>query len=131
MTPVAFDDRPNWWTGLLRGFTRRCPHCTKAPAFRGYLKVVDKCSQCSAPLGLTRADDAPPYFTIVVVGHIVIPLMLLAERLYHPADWVHAALWLPLTVVLTLAFLPYVKGGVLGLMWGIGVRGDESGERVP
>lgn len=131
MTSPTFEDRPSWWSGMLRGLTRRCPHCTEGAAFDGYLKVVDKCGHCHAPLGRMRADDAPPYFTIFLVGHIVVPLMLITERLYHPADWLHAALWLPLTVVLTLAFLPYVKGGVLGMMWGIGIRGDETSERVP
>ena len=104
--------RPPHETGL-RG---RCPRCGEAPAFNGYLSVRDHCSHCGENLGSYRADDAPPYFTIFLVGHIVIPLMLWVEKAWAPDIWVHAALWVPLSLVLTLATLPYIKGAVLGLM---------------
>lgn len=129
MTNQSMTQRPSWWTGMLRGLGRHCPQCATGKAFRSYLKIVDRCEHCDAQLGTTRADDAPPYFTICIVGHIVVPLMLLVERFYAPSSWVHAALWVPLTILLTVAMLPYVKGGVLGMMWGFGIRGDESCER--
>lgn len=127
---IKFKARPTLMTTVKRGLKRKCPHCGEATAFRGYLKILDECPHCAAPLGTVRADDAPPYFTIVLVGHIVIPLMFLLERAYQPELWVHGVVWLPLTVLLTLTSLPYIKGGVLGLMWGIGIRGDESSGRL-
>ena len=33
---------------------------------------------------------------------------------------------LKMFVILTLALLPRVKGGILGLMWFLGLRGDET-----
>jgi len=114
-------------SALLRGIARRCPACGEAPAFSGYLKVRAACTTCGEALGEIRADDAPPYFTIFLVGHIVIPLLLIVERLYAPSSLVHALIWVPLTVVLTLAFLPVIKGGTLGLMTAVGIRGDENG----
>ena len=71
--------------------------------FRRYLKVADACPHCGEELHHHRADDAPPYFTIVIVGHIVVSLVLAVEMAYRPPLWLHAALWLPLTVILTLA----------------------------
>ena len=35
------------------------------------------------------------------------------------------AVWPLLTLVLSLLFLPVIKGGVLGLMWSIGMTGRE------
>ncbi len=71
---------------------------------------------CHAPLGLAKADDAPPYFTIVAVGHVVVPSMLILERTVTPPLWVHVALWVPLTIILALAFLQPIKGAIVGLM---------------
>jgi uncharacterized protein (DUF983 family) len=104
-----------------RGLLCKCPACGQTRLFAGYLRVVDCCTQCGAPLGSARADDAPPYFTILVVGHIVVPLMFLVERAYHPSTWVHAAIWLPLTTILSLALLRPIKGGTVGLMLRLGL----------
>jgi uncharacterized protein (DUF983 family) len=78
--------------------------------------VVPQCEHCGAPLGLARADDAPPYFTILIVGHIVIPTMLITQKLYDPSNLVLAAIFLPLTVVLSIGLLRPVKGATVGLM---------------
>ncbi len=108
-------------TALGRGLLGRCPGCGKTHLFNGYLKVVPECTNCGAPLGLARADDAPPYFTIVIVGHIVIGGMLAVEKAYRPPLWVHAAIWLPLTVVLSLLLLQPIKGATVGLMLKLGM----------
>jgi uncharacterized protein (DUF983 family) len=84
--------------------------------FWRYLKVVPECPVCHAPLGLARADDAPPYFTIVVVGHIVVLGMLILEKAASPPLWVHAALWVPLTIILAVGLLQPIKGATVGLM---------------
>ena len=46
------------------------------------------------------------------------PLVLLVERWgTEPPLWVHALLWLPLSVVLALFLLPRIKGAVIALLW--------------
>jgi uncharacterized protein (DUF983 family) len=113
---------------LVRGLCMHCPACGQTPVFDGYLKVVPACSKCGAPLGLARADDAPPYFTIVVVGHIIVAAMWSVERAYHPSLWLHAAIWLPLTVLLSLALLRPIKGATVGLMLKLGMLKSGSDE---
>lgn len=122
---ARFVRRPPALTGLMRGLKRKCPHCGDGKAFNGYLTLASACGECGAPLGQIRADDAPPYFTITLVGHIILPLVLIAERLYQPSLWTHAAIWPALTIALTLGTLPLVKGGVVGVMWAVGLKGDE------
>lgn len=119
---------PSAGTAMLRGALGRCPCCDKAPLFNGWLKVADTCRNCDAPLGRIRADDAPPYFTIFAVGHIVIPGMLFLEKAYKPELWVHTAIWVPLTLALSLALMRPVKGATIGLMLklGFGRGGDDS-----
>lgn len=118
--------QPPFGTALLRGLRRQCPQCGTAPAFRGYLKLTPECPTCGAGLGRLRADDFPPYITIVLVGHIIVPLILLVEKTLSPAMWVDMTVWPAVTLGLTLALLQPVKGTVVGLMWFLGMRGDET-----
>ncbi len=127
LSPVAWSV-PSLPVALGRGLRMCCPSCGQGKLFSGYLKVVPVCANCGAPLGLARADDAPPYFTIVVVGHIIIPAMWSLERAYEPPLWLHAAIWLPLTLGLTLALLRPIKGATVGLMLKLGMlkSGDDE-----
>ena len=110
-------------TSLLRGAKLTCPSCGKGGMFRRYLEVSDECPSCGEELHHHRADDAPPYFTIVIVGHVVVSLMLALEMAYRPPLWLHAALWLPLTVLLALVLLPPIKGALVGLQWALLMHG--------
>jgi uncharacterized protein (DUF983 family) len=112
---------PPMLTAMARGLIGRCPSCGQTHLFNGYLTVVRECANCGAPLGAARADDAPPYFTILAVGHIIIPGMLILERLERPPLWVHAAIWVPLTLFLSVALLRPIKGATVGLMLKLGM----------
>ena len=99
---------------LLRGARRRCPDCGDGRLFDGYLKVRPICDACGHHNGHYRADDAPPYFTILLVGHLVIaPMLALSFIWTWPVGWV-LAVTLPLLLIVTLATLPLVKGAVIG-----------------
>ncbi len=111
------------WRAMLRGFGLRCPNCGEGRLFRSFLKVADRCPACGEELHHQRADDAPAYFTIVVVGHIVVGGVLWLERAYAPATWVHAVIWLPLTLIASLWLLPRVKGALVGLQWALRMHG--------
>lgn len=121
-----YQSLPDLATLLWRGFTRKCPRCGKARLFNGYLKLVDDCPSCGLHLGDMRADDFPPYATILVVGHIIVPAALVVEKLYHPTIALQLSIWLPLTLVLSLWFLPRLKGAIVGLMLHIGLKGGEK-----
>lgn len=123
--PAAAPRRSPWFPALLRGLYGNCPACGVGRLFTGYAKLRPVCGHCDMALAPHRVDDAPAYFTIFIVGHIVVPLMLVVERLYSPADWVHMALWMPLTLVLALLILPRAKGALVGLQWALDVRRDD------
>ncbi|MGC8474851.1 MAG: DUF983 domain-containing protein [Acetobacteraceae bacterium] len=108
-------------TAMGRGLRCRCPACGQTPLFAGFLRVAPVCAHCSAPLGLARADDAPPYFTIVVVGHIVVALLVLVQRGWNPSSATMTAIFLPLTLVLSLALLRPIKGATVGVMLTMGL----------
>lgn len=113
---------------LLRGARLLCPACGVGALFRRYLKVADICPNCAEELHHHRADDAPPYFTIVIVGHVVVGLVLAIEVAYRPPLWLHAALWLPLTVILALIVLPRIKGALVALQWALLMHGFDPND---
>ena len=121
---------------LLRGAMLKCPACGIGALFRRYLKVADACPHCGEALHHHRADDAPAYFTIVIVGHVVVSLVLMVEMAYRPPLWLHAALWLPLTIALAVAALAPIKGTLVALQWALLMHGfdpdaeEEIGDRL-
>ncbi|MFC3125688.1 DUF983 domain-containing protein [Pseudoroseomonas globiformis] len=119
---------PSFTTMVLRGARNRCPICGEGHVFQGYLRIVPECSVCHAPLGRVRADDAPPYFTLFIVAHILVPPIFWIEKAYQPPMWLHMVVWLPLFALICVAMLRPVKGAVLGWMLRLGITGDPHGE---
>jgi len=118
-------------TAIIRGGGRHCPACGQTALFTGYLKVVQRCARCGAPLGLYPSDDAPPYITILLVLHVVVPLLLVLEQTTALPLWGYAAIVLPLATILTILLLPMVKGGLIGILFKLGASksaGDEDGD---
>ena len=120
------------WSSLKRGFFGSCPRCGKGKLFRAFLKVDDGCSVCGLDFTPHRADDLPAYPVIVIIGHIVVPAALLTETDYSSLVWLQLAVYLPLTVLMSLAWRQPVKGAVVGLH-GRRMHGfdDNAPERVP
>jgi uncharacterized protein (DUF983 family) len=112
---------------VLRGAQLACPACGLRTLFRSYLKVADHCPHCGEALHHHRADDAPPYFTMLIIGHVVVAGVLMVEQIFHPAQWLHFILWVPLTIALSLWLLPHVKGGLIGLQWACRMHGFGAG----
>lgn len=108
---------------MLRGALGRCPACGEGRLFTRYLKVADHCPACGEALHHQRADDAPPYFTIFIAGHLLVPMLLAFEVAFHPALWLHALIWVPVTIALCMALLPVVKGAIVGLQWALYMHG--------
>lgn len=119
----------SWKQAIGRGLLCRCPNCGKGHMFRAFLKVADTCDNCGEELHHHRADDAPPYFTMFIVGHIVVPLVLVVERTWHPSLWLHFVLWTIVTLGLTFALMPAVKGAIVGLQWALRMHGFDYAAR--
>ena len=101
----------------------RCPNCGRGRIFRAFLKVADHCTVCGEAFHHHRADDAPAYFTILIVGHMVVPLALTIEAAYRLPYWIQFAFWLPVTLALTLLLLQPVKGGIVAVQWAYRMHG--------
>lgn len=131
LEPTIISEPRDVQQAMWRGARLRCPACGEGRLFRAYLKVADACPQCHTELHHHRADDAPPYFTIMIVAHIVVGGILAMEQAFQPADWVQAAIWLPMTLLLSLLLLPPVKGTLVGLQWALRMHGFGGSPDVP
>jgi uncharacterized protein (DUF983 family) len=105
-----------------QGLKGVCPHCGKGRLFYRYLKVSHDCPACGHDLYQYPSDDGPAYFTILLVGHLVVAPMLLFPFIWKtPAAVIVPATLIPLAG-LTLLLLPRVKGAVIGLLYALRVR---------
>ena len=117
----------NVWTAMKRGFLCRCPNCGEGKMFRAFLKTADHCSVCQQDFTPHRADDLPAYLVIVIVGHLLVPVILWIETDYSPAIWLQLSIYLPFTLIASLALLQPVKGAVVGLQWAFRMHGFGDG----
>jgi len=111
---------------MARGLTGRCPNCGEGRLFYRYLKVSPRCEHCGHDLDQYPSDDGPAYFTILLVGHmVVLPLLL------FPIIWKSPpAVILPLVLIplfgLTLVILPRIKGAVIGMLYTFKIRRQDG-----
>lgn len=113
----------SWVRAVGNGLRLACPSCGQGRLMKSYARVAPTCHHCGEDLSHHRADDAPPYFTIFAVGHIIVPLLLAVEKIWKPDLWIHFALWLPATLLLALWLLPRTKGATVGLQWALRMHG--------
>jgi uncharacterized protein (DUF983 family) len=118
--------RPSMLTAILRGALERCPRCGHGRLLHHYLKMVDHCSVCGEPYGHYRTDDAAPWLTILLVGHITIPIILVCEMNFSLPLWIAFAIYLPLIVGLTFFLLPRCKGVMAAVLWATKAEGSEK-----
>ena len=100
-----------------RGLRGRCPRCGEGRLFHGFLSLRPACERCGLDYGFADAGDGPAVFVILIGGFIVVFAALMTEVVYQPPYWVHAALWLPLILIVTLVPLRLVKGLLIALQY--------------
>lgn len=128
VTRTQVEPRPVW-PAIWNGMRLRCPHCGQGHLFRAYLKVNDTCEHCGEELFHHRADDLPPYLSIVIVGHVLIGLMLDLQMNFHLDPMFYMLTMVPIAIVLPLLLLPSIKGAVVGLQWANRMHGFDAAQR--
>ena len=128
MDPLTSDAQDRAvWPAIKRGWRQTCPCCGNGKMFKSYLKVNDACPACGTELHHHRADDAPPYFVMMITAHVVVGGILLLEKNFALDLWLQLAIWLPVTVLLSLWLLPRVKGALIGYQWALRMHGFGNG----
>ncbi len=126
--PDAVADRP-LGPALLRGWRGRCPGCGGGPMMSSFLTVRQSCVSCGEELHHHRADDAPAWATILIVGHVVVSLLLFVETRFAPPLWMHWAVWPVVTLGMAIWLLPRIKGMVVAMQWALRMHGFDEAPR--
>ncbi len=92
------------------GFGGRCPRCGEGRLFDGFLTVAPSCQNCGLDFSFADSGDGPAVFIMMIVGFIVVGLALAVEFTFHPPYWLHAVIWIPLVLGLSIGLLRPLKG---------------------
>ncbi len=101
----------------IAGIKGRCPRCGEGRLFSGYLTLKPRCEVCGLDFGFADSGDGPAVFVIFIAGFVVAGLALVVEFMYEPPYYIHALLWGPLAVLMTLAPLRPLKGLLIALQY--------------
>jgi uncharacterized protein (DUF983 family) len=102
---------------IARGLRGRCPRCGEGKLFKGFLTLRPACEHCGLDYDFADSGDGPAVFVILIGGFIVVFAALITEFVYQPPYWVHAMLWLPLVLIVTLGPLRPIKGLMIALQY--------------
>lgn len=100
----------------VRGALGRCPCCGKGRLFARYLTQVQACPACGEAFADFRADDAAPWLTIIVIGHVFLPPAFMVDTAGLPV-WAVTAGMAAILAGLGAALLPRAKGVILAILW--------------
>lgn len=102
---------------LATGLKGRCPRCGRGRLFAGYLSVRPACEACGLDFGFADSGDGPAFFVMTGVGFVVVACAMWVEFTFEPSLWIHAALWLPLTCLLSIGLVRPLKGLMVALQY--------------
>ena len=108
---------PTLTESALRGVACKCPRCGKGSIYSGFLTLRPSCEACGLDFAFMDSGDGPAIFVIMIAGAIVVAAALIVEVKYQPPFWVHAALWLPLILAVTLWPLRAMKSLLIALQF--------------
>lgn len=102
---------------IVAGMLCRCPRCGQGKLFAGYLKLADQCDNCGLSYDFADSGDGPAVFVIFLVAPVIVALALIVGALFVIPPWMHLVLWIPTTIILSLALLPPFKGVLVDVQY--------------
>lgn len=107
---------------VRKALAGHCPRCGKGKLFDGPVAFAPVCTACGLDFSAFNVGDGAASFLILAVGAIITGLALWLELSAEPPWWVHALLWLPLTIILSLGLMRLAKGALLALEYANNAR---------
>lgn len=90
-----------------------CPRCGAKTLFARGIRFADHCRACGLDFSRFNVGDGPVAFLTLIVGGMVTALALWLEIAAEPPFWVHALIWIPVTVGLVWFGLRVAKSALL------------------
>ena len=90
-----------------------CPDCGAKTLFSGPVRFSDRCDQCGLDYAAFNVGDGPAALLTMAIGALIIVAAINLEIAFHPPFWVHALIWVPVTVIMVVLSLRVAKGALL------------------
>jgi uncharacterized protein (DUF983 family) len=101
----------------IAGIACRCPRCDRGRLFTGFLTLAPRCESCGLDYRFADAGDGPAVFVILIAGFLILGAAVIVEFIWRPPYWVHALLWMPMILIVTLGLLRPLKGLFVALQF--------------
>ncbi len=95
----------------------RCPRCGQGRLFVGFLNTVPVCAICGLEIAKHDSGDGPAVFLIFLLGAVIVPLAVWTDFAFSPPFWLHALIWMPVTLGVTVGLLRPAKALVIILQY--------------
>jgi uncharacterized protein (DUF983 family) len=102
---------------LKKTLRNQCPQCGTGRLYLSFLKLAPSCTECAEDFSHIRADDAPAWLTIFIVGHIMTPIVLILLSMFDYPDWLLTVIIIIPSVIMSLIILPFAKSLFIGILW--------------
>ena len=100
---------------LRAGLGGRCPRCGQGALFAGRwtLDLRPACDHCGLDYTFIDSGDGPAVFVIMILGLVMLGGALSLEFGVQPPMWVHALVWIPVTLFLAFGLLRPLKATLI------------------
>lgn len=109
-----------------------CPACGAQTLFNGPVRFADRCRVCGLDFTSFNVGDGPAAFLTMIVGGLIVVLAIVVDFAVAPPLWLHALIWIPVTVGAVVGGLRLAKGWLLvaehqrRAVEGVRVDGDDA-----
>lgn len=97
--------------------THRCPKCEKSSLYQGYLTIKPSCESCGLDLREHDVGDGPAFFTITLLGFVVVGISFAAEIFFRPPYWMHGLILFAVMLALTPLCLRFFKSYFIAMKY--------------
>jgi uncharacterized protein (DUF983 family) len=113
----------DWKKAVLAGMVDRCPSCGQAHLFAKGLRTVPHCPACGQDWSAQRADDFPAYLVILILGHVLVPIVVMVNMAWDLPLGAQMIGWSLLAVAIAVLMIRPAKGAVIGAQWALRMGG--------
>ncbi len=115
---------------IRTGLAGKCPRCGRGSLFAGFLDIAEDCNVCRLDLSQQNSGDAGPFFLVMIIGVVIVGLALVVEMNFSPPVWLHMVVWMPSSLILSLALLRPAKGIMIALQYRHRVQFESDNDQL-
>ena len=113
----------DWKKAVLAGMADCCPSCGQAHLFARGLRTVPACPVCGQDWSAQRADDFPAYLVILILGHVLVPIVVMVNMAWDLPLWPQMIGWCVAAAAIAVLMIRPAKGAVIGAQWALRMGG--------